>query len=99
MEKLVRLGTAILEEIEIEISIRISIKREEITILGIENIDFNKLLEGIELKTLPENLRQRALEAKNFTGEELISLIKAYIERALLHIKKANIIIENLNEK
>ncbi len=98
MEKLVQLGVLSLEEIEIEINIRIKINRKEITLIGIEDIDFDKLLKDINLKTLPETLEQKALNSGRYTEDELISLIKSYIERAILHIKKANTIIKNLKE-
>ncbi len=98
MEKLVQLGAAILEEIEVEINIRIKISRKKITIAGIDDIDFNKLLKDINLKGLPETLEQKALNPGHYTEDELISLIRSYIDRAILHIKKANTIIKELKE-
>ncbi len=96
MEDIVKLGTIEIEEIEIDIKIRI--RKGKIVIADIDEELLKGLLEGITKRTLPEEYEKKALKSGTYTKEEIISLIKKYIKSAILHIERANEIIEILIE-
>ncbi len=84
---------------EIEVDIKIVIRRGKIIFSGIEGLPVEQFLEKIGKKILPEGYDKKALSTGTYTEKEIISLIKKYIESAILHIERANEIIEILSEE